>query len=232
MAGSDDAAFTDDGHGLAASVSVYRMTQGQRFAYTATARWSEYCPPSGQDHMWQKMPHTMLAKCAEALALRKAFPRQLAGLYASEEMEQAGLETNGSGVTVEAPASLASADDDGVIPRVGRAGEESATASVDTTTGEELPTGSVLITRVSSGGGKVKGSIAHSGQRGGDDTLPIYDERTVILAEQCCQDRVPVFVELKTAASGRAYVKAIRRAVREENLEQHSEPVDSDSIPF
>ncbi len=39
------------------------------------ARWSEY-KPSSDDFMWQKMPHGQLAKCAEALALRKAFPRQ------------------------------------------------------------------------------------------------------------------------------------------------------------
>lgn len=119
MAGSDDATFDDDGgeSGLvSATVTVYRLTRSQRFAYTATARWEEYCPGPGQDHMWRKMPRTMLAKCAEALALRKAFPQQLAGLHVDEELHQAAR----VGDPVTPPATVVDAATGEDVPAASR----------------------------------------------------------------------------------------------------------------
>ncbi|HOH62096.1 MAG TPA: phage recombination protein Bet [Bacilli bacterium] len=99
LAGVDDAIF-DDGYKYEpgkepknpskATITIYRMVKGQRVGFTASARWKEYFPGEKQGFMWNKMPYNQLAKCAEALALRKAFPQDLSGLFVDAEMDQAG----------------------------------------------------------------------------------------------------------------------------------------------
>ncbi len=87
-----------EGHPEFATVRVYR--KGVARPIGATAYWHEYKPEPGQsgkqDAMWVRMPRVMLAKVAEALALRKAFPYDPerhegigADLYTADEMAQA-----------------------------------------------------------------------------------------------------------------------------------------------
>lgn len=72
-----------------AAARVVVVRNGAR--YPGLALWSEYVQTTkdgSPNSMWQRMGAGQLAKCAEALALRKAFPQDLSGIYTMEEMGQ------------------------------------------------------------------------------------------------------------------------------------------------
>ena len=73
----------------AAHVVVYRLVNGTPCGFPASALWDSYAVEGRGGNMWQKFPERMIEKCAESLALRKAFPQALSGLYTKEEMAQA-----------------------------------------------------------------------------------------------------------------------------------------------
>lgn len=71
----------------ASKVIVYK--KGANKGISAVALFEEYA--NMDSPIWKKMPALMIAKCAESLALRKAFPSALSGLYTTEEMSNSEI---------------------------------------------------------------------------------------------------------------------------------------------
>lgn len=88
----------------AARVGVIRSDFAEPMYGVATFRaYAQRKKDGSPTAMWAKMPDVMLAKCAEALALRKAFPDDLGGLYTDDEMAQSA----GPAASTHAPAEPA-----------------------------------------------------------------------------------------------------------------------------
>lgn len=83
-------AWLEDGPPTACKFVLYLKNRTR--PVTAVARWSEYVQTKRDGtvtSMWARMAAHMLAKVAEALAIRKAFPDDTGGLYTNDEMAQA-----------------------------------------------------------------------------------------------------------------------------------------------
>lgn len=86
-----------------------RLPTGEIVSYPAKEYWKENYASikfsATPNSMWQKRPYGQLAKCAEAQALRKAFPEAVGQDYTKEEMEGKSLDSNTSSSTVMLPVA-------------------------------------------------------------------------------------------------------------------------------
>lgn len=74
---------------VAAKVGVYRKDWVKPiYAVARFKTYSQTKKDGSLTMMWAKMDDLMIAKCAESLALRKAFPNDLSGIYSQDEMAQ------------------------------------------------------------------------------------------------------------------------------------------------
>lgn len=105
-------AWLEAGPPAAAKVGVLRSDFKE--PCWGVARYGAYVQKNKEGaptRMWATMGDVMVAKCAESLALRKAFPHELSGLYTSDEMSQA-IE----GPSITRPSAVIAQSDDPQVP--------------------------------------------------------------------------------------------------------------------
>ncbi|HXC40156.1 MAG TPA: phage recombination protein Bet [Burkholderiales bacterium] len=143
------------------SVTVEKLVDGQVRQFTAREFWIENYATAGNwttapNKMWRKRPYGQLAKCAEAQALRMAFPDAVGAAPTAEEMEGKHLDDDGYTIDVtpashriEQPTSTGNDSDPALKntqahgPAESGAGSEPSGDKKDTAKGKPLTGGAV-----------------------------------------------------------------------------------------
>ncbi len=104
-------------------VTIYKMVQRQRVPFVGpTLHYLEIYARKRNDHpnkKWSRSPRYMLEKCAEAAALRRAFPEELGGIVTAEEMEDQEMGPDGARDITPAKARPTKSDYKGEAPKQG-----------------------------------------------------------------------------------------------------------------